>query len=293
MPPQPPDDGQANPRSFWQQFNFTRSLFDQQSVPSPALLQRDVLQDLQGAASSILDAAATKASDAVDNVQSAVSSVATALPQLEDHVPLNCSFGITQFCVGFRHSLSCSGWPLTLSALLPDELEDLPAPLEDAIQAGIQELSPLPGSLGNLPEIVIGSLIAGAVSMPLLLVLSCFVAFGWPSCIAKITQKLSTNTQILLHFGVGLVCCLPYVVLVAVQRKVMAAVEKLPAWVQAKAGEVFGLSVGVLVCAVVFAVLAAVLSGWHCSQSSREVGESRNWYHLGAVTQTTAGRRVG
>jgi hypothetical protein len=115
-------------------------------VPSPALSQRDMLQDFQSAASRILDAAATKASDAVDHVQSAVSSAATALPQLEDHVPLNCSFGIIRFCIGFRHSLSCSGWPFTLSALLPDELQDLPGPLGNTLQAAIQELSPLPGS---------------------------------------------------------------------------------------------------------------------------------------------------
>lgn len=255
-------------------------------MPSPALSQRDLLQGIQNEGSNILDAAATKASDAFGHVQSAVSSAAAALPQLEDHMPLNCSFGIIQFCVGFQHSLFCSGSHFTLSALLPDELQNLPGPLEDAIQARIQELSPLPGSLGNLSKGLEGCLIAGFVSMPLLLVLSCCVAFGCPGYIARITQKLSTKKQMLLHLGVGLVCCLPYVILVAVQRNVMAAVEKLPVWVEAEAGEVFSMSVGTLVSAVVFAVMAAVLS-------RREVTESRSGHPLEDVTRTAAGRAVG
>lgn len=220
-------------------------------------------------------------------MQSAVGSVATSVPQIEDYVPLNCTFGLVRFCVGFKRSLSCSSSPFTLSALVSDEIQDLPGPLGDAIESHIGELASLPGSVRSLSTGVMGCLIAGALSIMLLLLLSCSVAYACPASISRMVQKVSARKQMLFHLGVGMVCCSPYVALVAVQHNVIRALGKLPAWVQAEAGEVFGVSIGTMASVLVFAALVAVLVGWSRVQRDSEASVNRPLaYALSRVTGT-------
>ncbi|EMD85624.1 hypothetical protein COCHEDRAFT_1161051 [Bipolaris maydis C5] len=245
------------------QFNLTET-------PPPGLLQRDP-QDIQREASGILNIAAKKTSDVTGDTQSAVSSAVTSLPQIEDYVPFNCSFGMIVFCVGFKHSRSCSSSQLTISAFVLDKIQDLPNPLRDSIQARVKDLSSLPGSLDSLPTAVLGCLIAGSLSFITLLLLSYCVAYGHPTRFATVIQKIGARTQTMVHFGVGLICCVPYVVLVAMQHSVTRAVEKLPAWVEIEAGKIFGISIGAMVFAIMFAAFLAILSCCIRAQSIREV----------------------
>lgn len=207
------------------------------------------------------------------------------MPQLEDYVPLNCSFGLTQFCVGFKRSLFCSSSPFTLSALVPDEIRNLPRPLGDAIEARIGELAVLPSNVRDLSTGVIICLIVGALAMVALLLLSCSIAYACPASIGRAVQKVSTRKQMLIHFCVGMLCCSPYVALVAVQDDVIRPAQKLPAWVQAEAGEVFRVSIATLTFAVVFAALVAVLAGWTRVQRNREASVNSPSTH--ALTHVT------
>ncbi|EOA82637.1 uncharacterized protein SETTUDRAFT_22614 [Exserohilum turcica Et28A] len=212
---------------FTLNFNLTKS-------PLSASLQRDLLKDIKRGAGKILDVAATKTSDAMADTQSSASSAATSLPQIEDYVPLNCSFGMIRFCVGFKQGRSCSSSRLTVSALVLNKVQDLPGPLKDVIQARVEVLSSLPSSLDSLPTAVIGCLLTGSLSFITLLLLSCCVAYGHSTHLASIIQKIGTTKQMMVHFGIGLACCVPYVVLVAVQHNVTKALEQLPAWVEIK-----------------------------------------------------------
>jgi hypothetical protein len=244
------------------QFNFTSYLSDQPAPSSPALPQRDILHDIQNGASSILAVAATRVSDAASHVESAISSAAAALPQLEDYVPLNCSFGMRQFCVGYRgqQGLSCSSSAFDVSDLLPDRIQDLPAPVEDAFRERIADLSPLANHLSSLSTSVLVCLIVGSMMMIFMLALSCCLAHAWPSCVASISPKVGTKTRVLVHLAVSMLCSAPYLALVLLQSKVVREAKGLPGWVEVKQGEVFGLSVGILVCAAVFVALSVVVS---------------------------------
>jgi hypothetical protein len=106
----------------WRQFNLTDVPSATSSPSAAALPQRDLLEDIQNGASSLLAVAATRVSDAAGHVESAISSSVASLPELprlDDYVPQNCSFGMHQFCVGYRdeQSLSCSDAPFEISAL--------------------------------------------------------------------------------------------------------------------------------------------------------------------------------
>lgn len=188
-------------------------------------------------------------------MESAISSAAASLPQIEDYVPLNCSFGIKQYCVGYinKENLTCSDTPFDISALLPVEIQALPGPVEDVVRERIGDLSPLAGDLSSLPGAVKICLIVGFICSSLVLGLFCYPAFY-----DSISQKASRNVRVLIYLSMALACCAPYFVLILLQTKVVNEAKKLPAWVGVEEGEIIRLSSGLLVCAVVLVPLAAV-----------------------------------
>lgn len=237
---------------------------------------------------------AKKAPDAADNIQSTVSSAAVSLLQIGEYVPVNCSFGIIQFCVGFNHGQSCSSSRLTVSEFVQGKIQDLPSPLRDSIQARVKDLSSLPHSLDSLPTAVLGCLIAGPLSFITLLLLSCCVAYGYPTHFADIIERIGARKQVMIHFGVGLVFCVPYVVLVAMQRKVIQDVEQLSAWVEIEVGRIFGTSIGAMVFAITLDAFLAILSGCIRAQRTRGVSRTRpSIYPLAAVIRPPTSTREG
>jgi hypothetical protein len=229
------------------------------SAPGP-LPQRDIIQDIQNGASSLLEVAATRASDAASHVQSSISSAVASLPEapeIEDYFPLNCSFGIRQFCVGYRHeqSLSCSDSPFKISTLLPDEIESLPSLVEDALRERIGELYPLAHDLNSLPTSILICLIIGSITM--------ILALGVSSCLAfdnRISRKAGPKARIVIYFFMAVACCVPYLALALIQNKVMRKAKGLPNWVAVEQGDIFGYSIGLFVCAAIFVPLSAAAS---------------------------------
>ena len=62
----------------------------------------------------------------VSEVRSAANAVATAIPgAIDTIVPRNCSIGISQFCIGFAHTISCSPLPPTISDIIPSEMRNM------------------------------------------------------------------------------------------------------------------------------------------------------------------------
>jgi hypothetical protein len=206
--------------------------------------------------------AATRASDAAGHVESAIGSAVASLPklpelQLDDYLPLNCSFGIHQFCVGYRHqqSLSCSSSRFDLAALLPDEIHALPGAVEDALQERIGDLSPLAGDLSSLPTAVLFCVSTGTFCMMVAILVTSCLAFD-----NSISRKAGAKARVLVHICMFVACSAPYLTLTLLQKNAMDEAGKLPAWVAVERGELFGHSVGLLVCAALFMVLSAIVT---------------------------------
>lgn len=104
----------------------------------------------------------------------------------------------------------------------------MPIPLKDDIQARVKDLSLLLANLNSLPTAVLGCLIAGFLLFIILLLLSYCVAYRYPTRFASIVQNISTRKQTMFHFGVGLLYCVPYILLVVVQHSVTRTIEQLP-----------------------------------------------------------------
>jgi hypothetical protein len=245
------------------QFNITNSLLDPPSPTAPALLHRDLLQDLQNGANSLVAVAATKVSDAAGHVESALSSAVAAVPklqQIEDYVPLNCTFGLKRFCVGYLHAqdLSCSDSPFDISALLPDTIQDLPAPLEAAFRERIGDLSPLADHLSRLPTSVLTCLLIGICSTILALGVFCYLAKVSYGQQAGTARKLGRVWRIVIHLIMATVCCTPYLTLILLQHTVIEEARGIHDWVEVKEGAIFGLSIGLFVCTVIFVALSAI-----------------------------------
>jgi hypothetical protein len=231
---------------------------------SPALLHRDLLQDLQNGANSLVAVAATKVSDAAGRVESALSSAVAAvpeLPQIEDYVPVNCTFGMYHFCVGYLHAqdLSCSDSPFDISALLPETMQNFPAPLEAAFHEQIGDLSPLADSIGRLPRLVV-CLRLGLSAMMSMLGVSYYLAYSSYGRGFGASQKLGHISHMVMHLIIATICCAPYVTLMLLQRTVLEKAKANHDWMEVKEGGIFGLSIGLFVCAAIFVALSATFS---------------------------------
>jgi hypothetical protein len=227
-----------------------------------------LLQDIQNGANSLVAVAATRVSDAAGHVESALSSAVAAvpeLPQIEDYVPVNCTFGTRQFCVGYLHTpdLSCSDSPFDISALLPDTIQDLSAPLEAAFRKRMGDLSPLADRLSRLPTSVVICLVTGLLSMMLMLGASLYLAYGNHGQRVGTSRKLGRMWHVVVHLIMATACCAVYLPLILLQRTVIEEAKGLPSWVEAEEGAAFGLSIGLFVCAAVFVALSAIFSSPH------------------------------
>jgi hypothetical protein len=239
------------------QFNLTSTFSDLISPSSlQPLSQRDILDDLQNGANSLLAIAATRASAAAGHVESAISSVVASLPEvpnIENYVPMNCSFGTREFCIGYRHkqSLSCSDSLFNISVLLPDEIKALPDSVEDALRQRIGDLSPLADSFKSLRTSILICTLAGLFMMLLLVLLRIPQFYNW------IHKKfsLSFKTRVIILLFMAPACCAPYFALAILHRQVVKTAEKLPDWVAVEKGEVFEYSIGLVVCAVLLLVI--------------------------------------
>jgi hypothetical protein len=247
------------------QFNVTNSLLDLPSPTSPALVHRDLLRDLQNSANSLVAAAATRPSDAAGHIESALSSAVAAVPehrQIESHVPANCSLGLYHFCVGYLHAqnLSCSDSPSDISALLPKAMQNLPAPLEAAFRKRIGHLSPLVDSIGRLPRLVVFCLRLGLSAMMSMLGVSYYLAYSSYGRGFGTSQKLGHISHMVMHLIIATICCAPYVTLMLLQRTVLEKAKANHDWMEVKEGGIFGLSIGLFVCAAIFVALSATFS---------------------------------
>jgi hypothetical protein len=190
-------------------------------------------------------------------VQIAISSAVASLAKFEDIIPQNCSFGLYQFCVGFNNSkqdLRCSKSSFQISGLLPPSIQELPAPLQDAIHDCINVLAPLTYGLRGLSTSVQLWLTAGIAFMIPLLILFLAKCYNLPTGYKPVGFMKTALTWL----AIGLACCLPYAMLVWVQYKIASEAANLASWVAVERGEIFMLSVCALSCATAFAVIVSM-----------------------------------
>jgi hypothetical protein len=225
------------------QFNFT----DIHLPNNPLLLPRsipgrDVLQPLQSEAQSAANVVATAISPAISKVQSAASA-ATAIPDIKDMIPRNCSLGTKQFCFGFDNRTECNDLPLNLSNIVPEAVATV---IGDQVQA----LQPLPGILAKVTVANIQHcLILGPVLMFVMIIILCF---------ANYLLRLSIRTGMVIIFVAGLICCIPFVIPTVILFVVQSKIENLPSSIEVQKGDVSNYSLGVLCCGVVMMLLATL-----------------------------------
>lgn len=162
-----------------------------------------------------------------------------------------------KFCVGFVDNITCKGLPLNLSDLLPDAMEDLPRPFEDAIRDEVDNLQTIANALLNIMFIRI-LLIVGLVLVLIFAFLFIVSLFSRMLFIVGILVRLSYRSRILVHAILGLVSCLLLVVVAVVLLVFRQKTSSLPSWVEVKHGEVGGLCLGAICCAIVLTFTTAI-----------------------------------
>jgi ABC-type glycerol-3-phosphate transport system permease component len=191
-------------------------------------------------------------------VESAISSAASSrsdLPRPDDHVPHTYSFGIYLTCISYHHGdVACSNAPFDAFSLLLDSFDILPSNVADTMYERWGDLSPLAEDLDDLSTSVLVHLVAGTAHMMLSLAVTSWLAFDY-----SISRKTGCNVRVLLRLFTAM-CFIPYLALIVKQSILLNRLNPLSTWVMVERGAVFGLSVGLCACAVLFAALSTVMT---------------------------------
>jgi hypothetical protein len=178
----------------------------------------------------------------VSQVRSAANAVATAVPAaIEAIVPRNCSIGATQFCIGLAHNVSCYPLPPDISGMIPSEIRNKLGEELESIQ--IFETAFRTALTKITPTTFRTVWIAGFVLIFLILASSLFSIHGF----VLLNHRM---LRITCHLVVGLIFCIPFIVLVVILRILLSKARALPSWIQVVEGELLGLFIGGLCCAV-------------------------------------------
>ncbi|KAF2788130.1 hypothetical protein K505DRAFT_256214, partial [Melanomma pulvis-pyrius CBS 109.77] len=251
-------------------FNSTNILPDSPFLKSRTVQNRDILQDIQSKINSVKDAATTGLPGAVATpiqvIQSKVNSVkdaiATGLPdaiaapiqEIEKYIPKNCSLGTKEFCVGVGHNITCKNLPLSLSDLVPDIAQNL----SDVVQEKLQEkLQPLERTLTKVTTPYIQyCLVAALVLLVIIAILFACAVFSGLFSITSILARLTIGLRVVMVLG--LICCVLLFIPTIILRLFQAKTKALPSGIEEEKGEVGGLCIGALCCAVVITILTAI-----------------------------------
>jgi hypothetical protein len=136
---------------------------------------------------------------------------------------------------------------------------DLPNPVENTIRERVDALAPLADRLTQFPTLyALNTLVAGLVLIATIIAFSIWLVFDRQSRIATTLQEQNVGIRMLALLGSGLVCCIPFLLLVFITHTLVEKAKELPSWIKVEKGEVGGLGFGALGCALFLTVLAAV-----------------------------------
>jgi hypothetical protein len=220
------------------------------------------IEDIQSKVNSVKDAIATGLPDAIT----------APLQEIEEYIPKNCSLGTKEFCVGIGHNITCKKLPLSLSDLVPDIAQNLSdyvqilpdtleKPLQDQIkrvQEKLQEkLQPLERTLTKVTTPYIQyCLVAGLVLLVIIAILLACAVFSGLFSITSILARLIIGLRVVMVLGS--ICCIFLFIPTVILGLFQAKTEALPSWIEVEKGEVGGLCIGALCCAVVMTFLTAI-----------------------------------
>lgn len=240
--------------------------------------QRDLVQDLGGAAKSIANSASTIVSDILSQARSAAVAAATSVPEaagrvdgalgalaasvreIEERLPKSCSIGTQRACIGYTDNTTCFQLPLNLSSLIMEVSAPSSGPVARTVQRllidRVEQLQPLADRLSDVTSyfqrILFAGLILSAIST---IVFVCVCRHDWWQ--AKGSTLHSWGRMGML-IALGIVCCAPFTALVALFLLLRARQDTLPSWVEAASGQVSSLCLGALACVLLMVTLTAV-----------------------------------
>lgn len=221
------------------------------------------IQDIQSKVNSVKNAIATDFPDAIE----------ATIQEIEKYIPKNFSLGTKEFCVGIGPNITCHDLPLILSGLVPeiaqnlsDSIQILPDTLEKSVQDQLtklqeklqEKLQPLERTLKIVTTPYIRyCLVAGLVFLAVIaIVLACAVFSGLFS-IMSILAKLTVGLRVVMVLG--LICCVLLFIPTVIVQLFEANTKKLPSGIRVEKGEVGGLCIGALCCAVVMTILTMIV----------------------------------
>ena len=145
---------------------------------------------------------------------------------------------------------------------MPRESLDFLGPLQsevsNLIQAGLDSLQPLADRIPHITTYMQTCLIVGIALATLSTLLFFVSVVGRLFCLTRILLQLNLVPRVIVHLALGLLCCLPFLVLVVILHIFQTKTKSLPSWIDVQQGQLGGLSVGTLCCAIEISTVSII-----------------------------------
>lgn len=202
---------------------------------------------LGGAANTAVDSIETAIPEVISQVRSAANAVATAVPAaIEAILPRNCSIGTNQFCIGRADSVLCYNLPPNISGIIPLEIRNSLG--EDFSSIQVFDIALTKITTRTIQDIWIAGLV-------LIFLILCSTLFS----IFRSTFFQLRVWRVVFHLVFGLIFCIPFIITVVTLHILHSKLSSLPNWIQIVQGDLMGLFIGGLCCAVTLVAFCAGL----------------------------------
>ncbi|KAH8726712.1 hypothetical protein GQ44DRAFT_725897 [Phaeosphaeriaceae sp. PMI808] len=262
------NDTKAGITTFRPQFNVTdiASAIHLPKVKTKRASEPNIIHSLQGGIQSAAAGIASEVPVAITQIQSAASTLTTTIPDsIEALIPQNLSLGTKQFCVGLPHNVSCHGLPLSISSLIPTDIQKY-------LQTEWNDIESLSSALKEItPTAIYRSLLLGLALMLVMAATTICLVFLPTIYLPSILGLKIVKFGVLLLLGT--ICCGLFIAPVIILGILNSKAKQLPSWIQVEHGEVGKFTVWSLVLVGVAAITSVLsLSCYKCSRrESRRV----------------------
>lgn len=229
------------------QFNFTS--LDHPAAVKRTSQERDIIQSLQSGAGSAINGVATVIPNAISQVQTAVGTGITEIPNaIEALIPRNCSIGTKEYCVG---KFPCRNLPLNFSSIIPAEVERI-------FQLNVDDVQSLKQTLTKVTAVnMYHWLVLGLVLLLVLAIVSACPIFFPALCLTGILGFRFLRVGV--HITFSLICCIPFIIAAVIFLILGSKAKHLPPWVQVEEGPVGKLCLGASVFGIIMTISCGIM----------------------------------
>jgi hypothetical protein len=160
-------------------------------------------------------------------------------------IPINCSVGTQQFCIGFGDKTTCNNFPLELSDFIPGNIAGFITNVIPALQSLAIEVA-------RLPSTILGLFSVGLALLALILLL-----FSFPIFFPDVLHFLKVFQKLKIALILGLFACSAFLIPLIIIHVIQGKLQSLDSSFEVEKGSIYDLCL-IAICWDLFVMIAII-----------------------------------